>query len=86
MLDRVDEPLFWGGVNDQPFRLSKVYDVFLAPETSEGGTESYRNQRPRFELSAAEIDSGVRSGKAIVLRFEGSRLQDVTAEWRRQEP
>jgi len=86
LLDGIDEPLFWGGVNDEPFRLFKVYDVFLVPETSESGTERYRNQRPRFELSAVEIRSRVRSESAIVLRLEGLQLQDVTADWWREEP
>ena len=83
-ISEVDEPLFWGAIYDQPFRLWGVKGVFLVPGAFDEGTARYRSERPRFERVIEPARA--KANQLIVLRLEGVELKDVTKDWLGQEP
>ncbi|MEZ5398249.1 MAG: hypothetical protein R2729_01185 [Bryobacteraceae bacterium] len=79
LLHSVDSDLFWFGVNDKPFRLVGVNEVFLTP-----GSESNIQRHPDlgdpedFTLGPAQTIEALRTGLVVVYNASEERLRNIT--------
>jgi hypothetical protein len=78
LIHGVDDPLFWSGFYDQPYRIFGIPKVYLTPET-ESAIGSFP-ERPISHYFMSELIAyeGIRSGKIAVYEVYGERLRNVT--------
>ena len=87
LLAGIDSELFWSCLLDSPARLFGAMEVFLAP-----GEEKGLEQHPdlgNMQAYVAEPALTARvlaQGSAVVYRFDGERLVNITRSYRRQVP
>lgn len=83
LLNGVSSDLFWAGINDKPFRLFGVRDVFMTP-----GAEETIEPHPElgdvgeFVLPAAVVLEELKHGRAVVYSAaavdSGGKLKNIT--------
>ena len=79
LLTEVSSDLFWSGINDKPFRLLNLNDVFLAP-----GAEDSIQQNPdlgdvnAFLFPAGQVVRLLDEGQGVVYSAGDGRLRNVT--------
>ena len=90
LLDGIDSDLFWSGVVDLPFRAMAIPS--RVPCTGQRSAHS-GGPGPAFEIRAAAGDRAAarwRPNAAVVYRFDGEMLHDVTAQaggrWTEETP
>lgn len=78
----VDSDLYWAGVNDNPFRLLKLGEVYLTPG-SEGQIEAHPDlgDPQEYILPPAQTLQALRSGSAVVYSLGGNRLHNITSRY-----
>ena len=87
ILQGVDTDLFWSAFIHRPLRLYGIDDVYLTPESRsgiEGDTES--PDARAFFLDPAETRKSLDNGRARVFDLTGSRVRDVTGQYRAALP
>jgi hypothetical protein len=79
LLSGVDSDLFWSGINDKPFRLDGIRDVFLTPG-SEANIQPYPalGDPAAFVLPPAQTLRVLGQGRAVVYDAAGERLRNIT--------
>ncbi|MEZ5353626.1 MAG: hypothetical protein R2762_13390 [Bryobacteraceae bacterium] len=82
LLNGVDTDLFWSGVNDKPFRLVGVTDVFLTPG-SDANIQAFPDlgNPGDFVLPAAQTIEALKGNKAVVYAAGGGRLRNITRSY-----
>jgi hypothetical protein len=79
LLDGVDEPLFWLGVYNHPFRLFGATNVYLTTANAQRITPHPElADIADYTLPEAEMRSEVAQGKALVYGVEDGRIHDIT--------
>lgn len=79
LLNGITSDLYWAGVNDNPFRLLNLRDVFLAP-----GSEAQIDPHPElgdpteYILPAPQTLEALRNRTAVVYSFQHDRLHNIT--------
>ncbi len=79
ILSNVSSELFWEGINDRPFRLLPIGDVYLTP-----GTEDSVKAHPGYGdvadhiLPAGQTVRALDKGDAVVYTLSGGRMVNVT--------
>ena len=79
LLTGISSDLFWSGINDKPFRLLDLKDVFLAP-----GAEDSIQQNPdlgdvnAFLFPVGQVVRLLDEGQGVVYSAGGGRLRNVT--------
>jgi hypothetical protein len=79
LLHNVGTALFWSAINDNPFRLLDIHNVYLTP-----GSENSIQEYPalgdvrRFVFPAAATLGALAAGKAAVYDAAGPRLRNIT--------
>jgi hypothetical protein len=89
LLEGIDTDLFWSGVADLPFRAKSIPGVYLAP-----GSESRIQAAPellsKYVLPEAIARRALAANRAVVYRFDGQMLHNVTAHasalWTEEDP
>lgn len=83
LLTGVGSDLFWAGINDKPYRLLGLRDVYLTPD-SETGIKSHPDlgDAADFVLPAGPALQALESGRAVVYAAGSGRLRNVTALYR----
>ncbi|MCC6585956.1 MAG: hypothetical protein IT168_04485 [Bryobacterales bacterium] len=82
LLTGISSGLYWAGVNDNPFRLLGITDVFLAP-----GAEEHIEPHPElgdpqeYILPAAQTREALESGAAVVYLVDGDKLRNITRRY-----
>lgn len=78
----VDSDLYWAGVNDNPFRLLNLGEVYLTPG-SEGQIEAHPDlgDPQEYILPPAQTLQALRSGSAVVYSFGDNRLHNITRRY-----
>jgi hypothetical protein len=75
----VGSALYWAGVNDNPFAVLGIRNVFLTPETLEEIQRHPELGDPeRYVLAPAQTLAALRSGAARVYAIERGRLRNIT--------
>ncbi len=79
LLTEVSTDLFWSGINDKPFRLLDLKDVFLAP----GAEDSIQQNLDLGDVTAFVFPAGqvvrlLDEGQGVVYSAGGGRLRNVT--------
>ncbi len=78
-LDGVDEPLFWLGVYNHPFRLFGATNVYLTAANAQRITpHTELADIANYTLPEAEMRSSLAQGKALVYGVEDGRIHDIT--------
>jgi hypothetical protein len=78
---------FWAGVNDSPFRLIGVSDVFLAP-----GSDDFIPAHPelgdvtKFILPAAPTLEAIAKNKLVVYDASQAKLRNITKSYTQMAP
>jgi hypothetical protein len=84
LLDGIDPDVFWSGIADLPFRAKSIPGVYLAPGSD--GAE----YRSKYVLPQAIAKKALAANGAVVYRFDGQMLHNVTAHagalWTEEEP
>jgi hypothetical protein len=89
LLAGIDSELFWSGIADLPFRAKSIPSVYLAP-----GSEALIPGSPeilsKYVLPEAIAKREMAANRAVVYRFDGQMLHNVTAhagsQWTEGEP
>lgn len=82
LIQGIASDLYWAGVNDNPFRLLNLRDVFLVP-----GSEEQIDPHPELGdptdhiLPAAQTLDALRNGTAVVYSFQHDRLRNITKRY-----
>ncbi|HSL02034.1 MAG TPA: hypothetical protein VK901_00665, partial [Nitrospiraceae bacterium] len=82
-----DSELFWSGLYDAPNRLFGAWEVYAAP-----GEEKSIDLHPelgdvtQFLSSKGTVARALSKDQAVVYRFEGTVLRNVTRQYRRSIP
>jgi hypothetical protein len=89
LLEGIDNDLFWSGVADLPFRAKSIPSVYLAP-VSEARIQAAPDLFSKYVLPEAIARHALGEQRAVVYRFDGQMLHDVTAHagtsWAEEEP
>lgn len=89
LLDGIDSDLFWSGVADLPFRAKSIPSVYLAPG-SEARIQAAPDLLSKYVLPQAIARRALAANRAVVYRFDGQMLHNVTARagalWMEDEP
>jgi hypothetical protein len=89
LLDGIDTDLFWSGVADLPFRAMGIPGVYLAPG-SEARIQAAPELLSKYVLPQAIARRALAANGAVVYRFDGAMLHNVTAHagasWTEEDP
>jgi hypothetical protein len=89
LLEGIDNDLFWSGVADLPFRAKSIPGVYLAP-VSEARIQVAPDLYSKYVLPQAIARRALAENRAVVYRFDGQMLHNVTAHagalWTEDEP
>jgi hypothetical protein len=89
LLEGIDNDLFWSGVADLPFRAKSIPGVYLAP-VSETRIQAAPDLFSKYVLPQAIARQALAANRAVVYRFDGQMLHNVTAHagalWTEEEP
>jgi hypothetical protein len=89
LLDGIDRDLFWSGVVDLPFRAMSIPSVYLAPG-SEARIQAAPDLLSKYVLPQAIARRALAANAAVVYRFDGEMLHNVTAQaggrWTEETP
>ncbi len=93
LLDGIDTGVFWAGVADLPFFAMEIPGVYLAPG-SEARIQAPADLLSKYVLPEAVARRKLDAGGAVVYRFDGHTLRNVTArfhdmadaQWREEAP
>ncbi len=82
LLNGVDTETFWSGVNDRPFRLIGVNDIFLTPG-SEANIQAFPDlgNPSDFVLPALQTIETLDRGGIVVYAAGGERLRNITRSY-----
>jgi hypothetical protein len=87
LLEGIDSELFWSGVADLPFRAKSIPSVYLAADV---GTQGAPEILSKYVLPQAIARRALAANRAVVYRFDGQMLHNVTAHagalWTDDEP
>ncbi|MBM3796301.1 MAG: hypothetical protein FJW31_20070 [Acidobacteria bacterium] len=82
LLTDVSTDLYWSAVNDKPFRLLGLDDVFLAPGAEEAIVANPElGDVGSFLFPAGQVLRQLDAGKAVVYSAQGGRLRAVTRNY-----
>lgn len=80
LLDGIDTEVFWAGLADLPFLAMEIPGVYLAPG-SETRILAPGDLLSKYVLPEAVARRALDSGSAVVYRFDGHTLRNVTARF-----
>ena len=78
LLAKVSEDVFHSGIYHEMFRVARLFEVYLAPDTPSIGARGSQNRVQRFFLTGEETLSAARRGSLVVYDASGLRLREIT--------
>ncbi|MBI5083775.1 MAG: hypothetical protein HZB13_04160 [Acidobacteria bacterium] len=87
LLTGVNSDVFWSGFFDRPARLFGLTQVYLAPGSAEAiDRHEDLGDVSQYICSTVTAARALSDGKAVVYRFDGARLHNITRSFYRNLP
>ena len=78
LLAKVPEDVFNGGIYHEMFRVARLFDVYLTPDTHSIRPLAGQERMEQFFLTREETASAARRGSIAVYDASGPRLREIT--------